>query len=992
AGFGGRVQIAERPQLAWREAARATLELIESDSPMAAPVRRVLAYFDNRAATLEAQLVALLGRRDQWLSLTLEDSRAERPREVLEAALAEFVADALVQVDALLAQPLRVAWLDSAAYASSNLFATQPELALHRLREGDWPGRDADGLACWQALVDLVLKQDGDWRQTVNVRNGFPAGKTKAEKAEREPPRDAHLELIDALREVPGLRELLASLRQLPAPCYSDAQWEILQALLDTLRLAAAQLRLVFMAQGEVDFTEVASQAVAALGGVDGPSELGLRFDYRVRHLLVDEFQDTSALQWQLLARLTAGWQAGDGRSLFVVGDPMQSIYRFRNADVGLFMDARRLGIGDLRLEPLQLLANFRSEAGIVDWVNQAFARVLPAVEDRERGAAAHAMAVATRPAAAEPAVCVHAFGGSDDVAEAQRVVELVRQAQAENAQASIAVLVRSRGHLEAITPALREAGLAYRAVDIEGLAARPVIEDLRSLTRALLQPADRIAWLAVLRAPWCGLELADLLRLVEGVVPRQPLLAALRDEACLARLGEDGRARLQRCLVVIEAALAQQGRKPLRRWIEGAWLALGGPACAAAPRDLADAQVFFNCLDRLGRGPALPDLEALDLALAELRASPDGNAGEGLSLMTIHKSKGLEFDVVIVPGLGRGTRQDGKPLVTWALRRGTDGGERLLLAPLHATGEDSDPIFDCLLGLQAEKQRHEDARLLYVAATRARRRLHLLGAAEARGAEAELQPASRSLLARLWPAVLQEFAAAAAAAPEPVAEAPRRAPWLRRLPAAWQAPVLPAGLQPPMPDPAVAGVLPFDWAGESARAVGVVYHRWVQQIAREGVAGWDAARLPALSGVIEDMLAQEGLPAARREAASQRVLQALVATLEDPRGRWILQPHAQARSEWELTVLQPTGPKRLKLDRSFVDETGQRWVVDFKTSVHEGGGVEAFLANELQRYRGQLENYRAALQRLQGGVEVRVALYLPLLADPAQRWIELAG
>src|ERR1035438_729797 len=86
-----------------------------------------------------------------------------------------------------------------------------------------------------------------------------------------------------------------------------------------------------------------------------------LRLDYQIRHLLVDEFQDTSVSQYALLERLTAGWERGDGRTLFAVGDPMQSIYRFREAMVGLFLKACEEGIGDVTLEPLRLSANFRS-------------------------------------------------------------------------------------------------------------------------------------------------------------------------------------------------------------------------------------------------------------------------------------------------------------------------------------------------------------------------------------------------------------------------------------------------------------------------------------------------------------------------------------------------------------------------------------------------------------------------------------------------------
>src|SRR6185295_2005168 len=111
-------------------------------------------------------------------------------------------------------------------------------------------------------------------------------------------------------------------------------QWEVLGAMLELLPRAAAHLKLVFAEAGETDFTEVAQGAVRALGAIDDPSDLLLALDSRIQHILVDEFQDTSVSQWELLSLLTSGWQQdgemSDGRTLFLVGDPMQSIYRFR--------------------------------------------------------------------------------------------------------------------------------------------------------------------------------------------------------------------------------------------------------------------------------------------------------------------------------------------------------------------------------------------------------------------------------------------------------------------------------------------------------------------------------------------------------------------------------------------------------------------------------------------------------------------------------------
>jgi len=184
-----------------------------------------------------------------------------------------------------------------------------------------------------------------------------------------------------------SVRRSLAALLDMPPAAYSDGQWEALGAIVQLLPRAVAELKLVCAERGQADFTEIAQGVVRALGDPGEPTDLLLSLDVRIHHVLVDEFQDTSISQWELLDRLTAGWEPGDGRTVFAVGDPMQSIYRFREAQVGLFLRARHRGFGGVKLEPLTLSTNFRSWAGIVEWVNSAFARILPAQEDFAAGA-----------------------------------------------------------------------------------------------------------------------------------------------------------------------------------------------------------------------------------------------------------------------------------------------------------------------------------------------------------------------------------------------------------------------------------------------------------------------------------------------------------------------------------------------------------------------------------------------------------------------------
>ena len=184
---------------------------------------------------------------------------------------------------------------------------------------------------------------------------------------------------------MPGLEAALAAVRSLPPARFTDEEWQIVRACFVLLRHAVGQLEVVFAETGTADYIQVAQIAQNVLNSEDGlPSDAALAIAEGIRHLLVDEFQDTSRRQHQLLARLIAAWPDRSGRTCFVVGDPMQSIYFFRDADAELFPRVEQLGLeipGDLplRFEPAQLKANFRSATQLVDRLNDAFAKVFAA-------------------------------------------------------------------------------------------------------------------------------------------------------------------------------------------------------------------------------------------------------------------------------------------------------------------------------------------------------------------------------------------------------------------------------------------------------------------------------------------------------------------------------------------------------------------------------------------------------------------------------------
>jgi len=964
--FGSQPENIEDAAELYLEAARATVELVEGDDAVAQDVERLLAHLDNDVARIETLLADMLQRRDHWLRHVHGRERAE-----LEAALQNARRAALECVHDSIPAEARAELKSLADYALDNLGC----------------GPIAGSIEAWTAFAGVLLTDKGDWRKRLTKAEGFPAGKPA------QPWKDRALVLLEMLGAHDELRVALADMRNLPPEHYSDEQWEVLGAIMRLLPRAVGQLRLVFQSRGQVDFTEVAHGAVSALGDAEAPSDLALALDYRMRHLLVDEFQDTSISQYELVARLTAGWEPDDGRTVFAVGDPMQSIYRFREAEVGLFLRARATGIAGVELQPISLSANFRSQAGIVDWVNSTFARIMPASEDVATGAVPYTASVATHAALDGVAVNVHAFFNDDRVGEAARVVAIVTQAQREDAKAKVAILVRNRGHLHEIVPRLKDAGLRFRAIDIEELGHRPVVQDLLALTRALSHPADRLAWLALLRAPWCGLTLADLHALA-GNDPVHTVWELMNDEARIATLSADGRARLLRAHAVLHVCLEHRCRSSLRERIAGAWFALGGPACVEDATDLEDAEIYFEYLETHEEAGEIADPVAFEEGLAKLYALPDLQSDETLQIMTIHKAKGLEFDVVIVPGLGRTSRTDDKKLFLWMEQPCQDGraATDLLLAPIQETGADGDAIYAWLQKLEAEKASLEAERLVYVAATRAKQRLHLLGDTRLspdRDGEFELKsPAGNALLGKLWPVVEPVYAEAARCAvesSEPLgheaeAEATAIDQSLRRLVSGWQLPPPPAHAEwtPPRDTARAQEEIEFSWSGETARHVGSVVHRWLQRIAEDELKGWDAQRVAALRKTFGAALAARGVAEHDRDAAARRVAAALTHAVTDERGCWLLGPQQDSHNEFRLTAIINGERVNLVIDRMFRGADGKRWIVDYKTSSHEGADIEAFLDRERERYQAQLARYAAAVGDAQATM---LGLYFPLLA-----------
>ncbi|MBE0644595.1 MAG: UvrD-helicase domain-containing protein [Bacteroidetes bacterium] len=997
-GLGPVSSVTDDSALFYREAVRTVLLGESGGAPMRMAVRRLLVHLDNRFRSVEDLLVDMLSIRDQWMELITAGIESQAARVMLERSLLRTITAHLEKLRASVKLPVLQESVSLASHAAAVIDA-DPVRSVDALAgclgSVEIPGTSEDDLPLWLGLRHLLLTEGDEFRKPrgITIRLGFSTN---------DPMKDRLIAVLEQVSENEEFRQLLAGLRSLPAARFDDSQWDVVGSMVAILDGCAKELRSLFTRRNATDHIEVAAAARRALGDELEPTDLSLLLEYRIRHLLVDEFQDTSSSQFLLLRQLTAGWSAPDLHTLFLVGDPMQSIYRFREAEVGLFLQVwQQKRLGNVPLTVVRITRNFRSQEGIVSWVNETFAHMMPESSDAAAGAVAYAPSVAVHPAEAEAVVINVEFSGNraDEAREIAAFVRRVLDGEECGEVESVAVLVRARPHLAELIPVLRAAGLRYRSVEIESLARSSAVQDVLSLTRALLFPADRIAWLAVLRAPFCGMTLSDVHALCrnDGTTPMRALLA---DAERRQRLSADGLARADRTTDALAAASSLRGRLPLRSLVEGCWLSLGAPALLDAS-ELDAALAFLSLLEQHDKGGEIDDVALLEQSVSLLYAPPDPEGDPRLQLMTVHKAKGLQFDVVVLPRLDGVPRQDADRLLLWDRSLG-DNGLEFLIAPVRERGGDTEPIYSFIKKTRAMKSSHESVRMLYVAATRAKRMLYLSATMKegVRKGEVVLNaPRPRSFFASLWPLLQEEIEQryakwCAAGNRQSVAEDAAAKPslTLRRVPPDWRPPSLPAesirveARRRDVLDRGAYTVTDLEWrAGHGARAAGVVVHALLQRIAEEGATFWTGEGKEGRTVLLRALFRAEGFANPSSEII-ERAVSAVDRILSDEKGRWLLAAHAESECELALTGIEGNAVIAVKIDRTFVDADGVRWIVDYKTATHEGAALEEFLDGQERLYLPQLERY-ARMMRAWDTRPVRAALYFPLL----QRWREVA-
>ena len=944
-GLGGG-RTAEDPSLVYRTAILETLGSVNDESipdVLREALEAVLGFARNQFEVLVPMFANLLMKRDQWVGEILNINS-----DALSDALSDMVNGAADNALAVLNRNgFAECWdILGDAYSCNAGF---------EWAEYGKVDKSDEGMAFARRAAKLLLKTDGCVRMKVTVREGFPAKEALTKRMN---------EFLDGVFANQEVDEALNILLALPEATYPERSAQMLQHLTVILRYLMANLMIAFDATATVDFPEVAQRAIQALGTGNEVGDALLEED-RVCHLLVDENQDTSPAQYQLLRKLVEHWDSEeDGRSVFLCGDRNQSIYLFRGATVTKFTDTVEEGyFGPKKLDIYNLLVNFRSSPAVVEWNNHVYKSIFNGPADT------FVESIPFRSFAGN--VTVEAAESADS--EASRVVELVQSAFREDPNQSVAILVRGRSHLKYILPALKQAGISASGTDIDPIADCAPVSELVSLIRALWHMADRTSWISLLRAAFVGLSWEDCLTVSQGhkVIPVALRMAAVQD-----KLTQDGKIRVKRLVNALDAVELASRSDELVWKARSIWVALGGIS-TVDQTELGDVNTVFKLLGTHTANGGLLDPQAFFNAISKLYASPKAGT---VQIMTLHKAKGLEFGSVIIPGLQKSGGRDDTPLFYWRTMAG-----RFFLAPNLGDQDATSPesrLFNFIGKYVKQDLRDELNRLAYVGTTRAVRNLHLLACKEADDDEAG---SSNTLLGCLKAVLANQFAPIATgdALPQVEAAVPAKA----RLQSGHKVEMpsdcfVPAATSEALPTESDLHDELREGEGDDFRAKieGIVYHRFVEMIAKDGLDQWSIERLKTKAQAVAALMRREGYPIREIPSGRDRVLELLETTLQSDKGRWILSKHEHDGQEVQVSGYRNGRWIHRYLDRPFVDG-GFYWITDWKSAAcPEGMDVEVFIGIIRSRYTKKMEEYESVV--IEAGIElpIKKGMYLPAI------------
>lgn len=927
-------------------------------------------YHDYRQ--VERLLLDALANREKWLRLTLE-AKTQNYRQMLTRNVERCQA---AHLETLL-DHFEHQLLFSLQHTLSSIARLNSLMALPS--DFDLLGRQSPTcwlLSEWQTFVQLICTKNGQWRRRLNQKNGIANQSSLKQLSESD--RQDYLQHkedlyrhIETLCQHPDLSVKLLETLEIPILTDPETEWQSLEPLLAIMPSLVAYLQMEMEYQKTTDFSGINLKLLSALLDENDAHALTLQIYQHYQHLLIDEFQDTSVSQFQIFELAFAPWQGEPHRSLCLVGDPMQSIYRFRQAEVKLFFQAQKDGFCGIALEPLQLTQNYRSSQTLVDNLNCCFKQLMTPRHNTFYPA---------------QAVSDHSQSGlfwhdvEPDCSQSQAVCDQIKRLSSEHPQLSKCLLVRSRTQLRFLLPALQKNAITYTGVGIHSLGHSQSVLDLFCLMCLPLDFTDRRSWVGFLNSAAVALPMTDIHRLCQP--KNMPIWDHMNTHFdCLSVHGQKVISRIK---PVISEYLSHFGRKPLSHLAQYAWHQLGGDFACPTENDHDHCLLFIDLVRELEQSSQLINQASLHELLLTYPEQSTSSTDHDVQIMTIHKSKGLEFDIVLMPYLESSSPLSTKPLLDWTYTAYQSQLHLIMHShPRHKSF--SSPVHRYLRFVDKMAQHAEMERLYYVAFTRAKYQLHLFSARK------DTYP-ERSIMHQLSSALDQPAMNLIKQHHAPVTQPKHTNQPLRPsrlvIPADWNHPIASRPIPNQSDTPhAVPSVL-SPQSGSSKRCAyqetdwGQFVHRCMEfMLMPQAHNTIDRHKLIQLASLYAIDLSDE-------QQSLDILSRSFSKCFADPMFQWIKQ-YASQQFMIESTMIHDG--QRLRVDCAFIDpKTNTLWVVDFKTyKINEfmNSGDTSSPPSQIEpKYLEQLQRYQAAYQALGLASSVSCALYYPL----TQSWLPM--
>ena len=994
----------------YKQAALLLLQQMQEDSAITKPMQTILTHYRFNQTSFINCISNLLQKRDQWYDLPTEFLQAHK------SITQEHILEELTQITQAfldkLTEEQKLTLVNLLQCRNTNLLnettakQKQPSQPLITSLK-------AENIEAFAELGDLFLTNHLTYRKSINKKSGFPP-ECKEEKAQWK-------NIKEDFEKSPSITEQLKVFLTFPTHIQSNFHWKLADAIIAILPQAIEALRTVFSQNEHIDFTEAAICALEALGSEEDITDLLLSIDQNIQHLLIDEFQDTSPIQFKLFDRLLEGWYEGDGRTFFAVGDPMQSIYGFRDADLQLFMRVKSEGIANIRPTPIQLSSNFRSNEALINANNILFEKVFHNKSVITQSDIT--FAPSTHPFPQESYTTktnentennenspmqIQCFSSHEQ--EIKWIINRIKQIQRASPQeTSIAILVRKRKNLASIIEGLNQHQLAWQGEKIENLTESIVIEDLFTLSEAIYNPSNQTI-LTLLRTPFCGIELQDLLILTSkepeqlphnapSIFASTPIIARIMDKHFIKNLSSSGKIQVQKIADILKNCIEQRNSWSVQSTIRYAWLHLNAQIAYTEVHTttcIQHANAFLHQLENIQPTEIVEHI--IHLRSESIYLNFASNNTDLIQIMTIHNAKGLQFDHVFIPRIEESKSNNSSS----ALIIANNSLQRItIVAEAYEQPDDTIACYKWVKTLNKEKDAQELKRLLYVGATRAKHYTYLTGTATEESVQ-QISSTPKSLLD-----CIKTFIADT---PSNIFEAnkilseqvlhdqdsvisnkkdTKANDALTKETKKYHFPLTTIRASTPRVIQQTTTLLTPKHdqriVASKEQQVGTVIHQILKALAEKPLPTFNEYYWKKIEPFWQIMLINNGMESEDTPNALVEIKACVQNIIKSDLGKWILDyQHPLSYTEKsffykEISSSMADGTaQRYIIDRCFLDKDEQTyWIIDYKHTHKPQKSIERFIQKQTSRYTQQLKQYANILENyFKGRYAITTALY----------------